>query len=144
MEQLSYKPASNAEIKEHIQGAHLHPRVERTLLQMVESSPGEYSGAQQALAAAGAVNLTSWNTTVDTSGAIAITLADGAYMHQRKRIQMIVDAGAATLTPANLNGGTTITFEDVGDVAELLWDGSAWQAIALYNIVDGATAPALA
>ena len=88
--------------------------------------------------------MTSYNTTIDTSGAIAITLADGTYRGQPKRMQMIADAGAATLTPVSLNGGTTITFEDVGDVAEVYWDGSNWQVIALYNIVDGATAPTLA
>ena len=58
---------------------------------------------------------------------------------------MIVDGpGDAVLTPANLTGGTTITYADVGDVAELKFTAGSWVVIALYNIVDGATAPVLA
>ena len=144
MNQLSTFRASNAEVKQVVQGAHLHPRVERALLDMIDSSPGEYSAAQEAITAAGAVNVTSFNTTVATSAAIAITLADGTFRGQRKRIQMIGDTGDATLTPSNLNGGTTIVFADVGDVAELYWDGDGWQVIALYNCADGVSAPTLA
>lgn len=48
------------------------------------------------------------------------------------------------MTVTSLSGGTTITFADVGDVAELMWNGTAWIAIALYNVADGATAPVLA
>jgi hypothetical protein len=57
---------------------------------------------------------------------------------------MITDSGDGTLTPTTLNGGTTITFADVGDTAELIWDGSGWQVLALYNCADGTSAPVLA
>jgi len=103
------------------------------------------AAAQQVLAGAGVVTLTEYNTTLDTTaGAAAITLANSTIKGQLKRIQLIVDGGDATLTPTTLNGGTTITFADVGDCAELIWDGSGWQVIALYNLADGATAPVLA
>ena len=144
MNQLSTFRASNDEVKQAVQGAHLHPRVERALLDMIDGSPGEYYGAQQLLTDAGAVDVVAFNTLLTTTTASAITLADGTYRGQRKRIQMIVDVGTATLTPANLNGGTTIAFADVGAVAELLWDGSAWQAIALYSVLGGALIPTLA
>lgn len=95
---------------------------------------------QQAVSTATAVNITTYNTTIDsTSGALALTLADSTVTGQLKRIQMIVDNGAATLT---FNTTATIVFADVGDTAELVFNGTIWVPIALYNIVDGATAPA--
>jgi len=56
---------------------------------------------------------------------------------------MIVDGGDDVVTVTSLSGGTIITFADVGDVAELMWNGTNWIAIALYNNADGATAPVL-
>jgi hypothetical protein len=101
--------------------------------------------AQQTLAGAGAITITEPYTTWDTTaGAAAGTLVDGEVKGHYKKIQMIVDGGDGTLTPTNLNGGTNITFADVGDTVELLFDGTSWTAIALYNVVDGATAPVLA
>lgn len=100
--------------------------------------------AQQNLSGAGAISEILYYTTWTTTGANAATLADGGTIGQLKLIQMIVDAGTGTLTPTNLDGGTTITFDDVGDTALLGWDGTNWVALALYNIVDGATAPVLA
>jgi len=94
---------------------------------------------QQVLSTAAAVTLTEYNTTVNTtSGALAITLADATMFGQKKRVQMIVDGGDATLT---FNSTATVVFADVGDVAELTFNGVDWIPTALYNIVDGATAP---
>lgn len=106
--------------------------------------PSIPDAAQQSLSGAGAVTLTEYFTTLTTTGANALTLADGDVIGRLKKIQMIVDAGDGTLTPTTLVGGTTITFADVGDTAELMWTAAGWRAIALYNIVDGATAPVLA
>lgn len=95
---------------------------------------------QNAISTATAIGLTAYNTTIDsTSGALALTLASGTFKGQARRVQMIVDNGDATLT---FNTNATIVFADVGDVAELIWSGTAWIPVALYNIVDGATAPA--
>jgi len=90
-----------------------------------------------------ACSVANYFSTLTTTGAAVPTLADGIE-HQMKKIQMIVDAGDAVLTPATLTGGTTITFADVGDTAELVFYKGSWQVVALYNIVDGATAPVLA
>ena len=98
----------------------------------------------QSLSGAGAINVTSYLTKWTTTGADAGTLADGLFVGQLKKIQLIVDGGDGTLTPSNLSGGTTITFADAGDVALLMWDGSNWVAIELSNDADGATAPVLA
>jgi len=100
--------------------------------------------AQDAVSDTAACSVANYYSTLTTTGAAVPTLADGTIIGQMKKIQMIVDAGDAVLTPANLNGGTTITFADVGDTAELVWNGTGWTAVALYNIVDGATAPVLA
>jgi len=63
---------------------------------------------------------------------------------QLKKIQLIVDVGDLTLTPATLQGGTTIVFADAGDYALLRWATAGWRAIELGNDADGATAPVLA
>ncbi len=106
------------------------------------------SGAQNAISTTAACGVTNYNTTLTTTGAgIVPTLADGALIGQLRRFQMIADGGFdAVLTPATAfaGGATTITFADVGDVAELMWNGSAWQILALYNVADGATAPVAA
>lgn len=84
-----------------------------------------YGGTAQTLTGAGAVNVTSSITHVVTTGADALTLADGVE-GQRKFIVMKTDGGDGTLTPTNLGNGTTITFDDVGDSADLLFTNAAW------------------
>lgn len=84
-----------------------------------------YGGTPQSLSGAGAVDVTSSVTHITTTGADALTLADGV-SGQRKYIVMIADGGAGTLTPTNLGNGTTITFDDVGDSADLLFTNGAW------------------
>lgn len=110
--------------------------------------PQIVSGAQNAVSSSAACGVANYNTTLTTTGAgIVPTLADGVLIGQLRRFQMIADGGFdAVLTPATAfqGGATTITFADVGDVAELMWNGTAWQIIALYNIADGATAPVAA
>lgn len=100
--------------------------------------------AQQSLSGAGAVNVTAYYTAVTSTGSNALTLADGVIKGQLKKIQMIVDAGDATLTPSNLVGGSTIIFADIGDYVILYFNGTAWVPLELGNVADGATAPVLA
>ena len=107
-------------------------------------SGGILAAAQQALSGAGAINVTSYYTAVTTTGANALTLANGTFPGQLKKVQLIVDGGDGTLTPTSLTGGTTITFADAGDYALLLWDGDSWIPVELGNDADGATAPVLA
>lgn len=105
---------------------------------------GLIAAAQQALSGAGAVDVVSFYTAVTTTGADALTLANGTFPGQLKKIKMIVDGGDGTLTPTSFTNGTTITFADVGDYALLLWDGDSWTAIEIGNDTDGATAPVIA
>jgi hypothetical protein len=100
--------------------------------------------AAQALSGAGAINITSYVTKVTTTGANALTLANGTVVGQLKKIIMVVDAGDGTLTPANLAGGTTITFANAGEYAELMWNGTDWVAIELASLASATAAPVLA
>ena len=97
-----------------------------------------FSQTPQALTAAGAVDITSAITTVASSAAIALTLANGTSANQIKIITMITDGGTVTLTPATMNDGTNLVFADVGDSAILMWIGaSGWQVISMAG--TGAT-----
>lgn len=66
------------------------------------------------ITAAGALSVELPVSFLHTSGAIAITLADG-YFGQVKIVICEYDGGTATLTPANYGNGSTIVFDDTGD-----------------------------
>ena len=86
------------------------------------------TGSTESLSGAGAVNLTDLITEITTTGANALTLANGS-AGQVKIITMIVDGGDGTLTPATLAGGTTITFNDVGDGVILVYGTAGWVVV---------------
>ncbi len=79
----------------------------------------------QTLNGAGAVSITHWATWITTTGTDALTLADGAE-GQEKSIVMKSRIGDGTLTPDNLGNGSTITFDTVGDSAQLIFTNAAW------------------
>ena len=86
-------------------------------------------GGVQSLSGAGAVDLTNLITELTTTGADALTLADGTTSGQIKIINMIVDGGDGTLTPTTFANGTTITFDAVGESATLVWNSTVgWVA----------------
>lgn len=85
----------------------------------------KYSLTPETRTGAGAVSVTSPITWIVSTGANALTLADGEE-GQRKFIIMKTDGGDATLTPTNLGNGTTITFNDAGDSADLLFTNGEW------------------
>lgn len=106
-----------------------------------ESIPVLLDAVQQEINANGAVSLTTFNTAITSvaSTGVSFTLADATVVGQIKRIQMVVDGTAdATVT---FNTNATIVFADIGDVAELIWNGVDWIPRALYNMADGTTAP---
>lgn len=86
-------------------------------------------GVPQTLTGAGAVSLATLWTDLVTTGANALTLADGE-TGQLKIITMNTDGGDGTLTPTNFHNGTTITFNDVGDAVLLLFYKAKWGIIA--------------
>ena len=81
-------------------------------------------GGVQSLSGAGAVDLTNLITELTTTGADALTLADGTTSGQIQIINMIVDCGDGTLTPTTFANGTTITFDAVGESATLVWNST--------------------
>ena len=88
------------------------------------------TGSVQSLSGAGAVNLTDLITEVTTTGADALTLANGS-VGQIKIITMIVDGGDGTLTPTTFANGTTITFNDANDTVALLYANTiGWVVIS--------------
>ena len=92
-------------------------------------------GSVQSLSGAGAVNTTDAVTELTTTSADALTLANGT-PGQVKIITMIADGGDGTLTPTTLHGGTTITFDDVGESVVLVYHTTiGWKAVS----VSGAT-----
>lgn len=84
-----------------------------------------YLTGTQTLTGAGAVDTTNPITYLVTTGANALTLANGTE-GQIKYIVMITDGGNGTLTPTNFYNGSTITFDDVGDSAHLIFTNSRW------------------
>ena len=79
------------------------------------------TGGVAALSGAGAVDIVNLVTEVTSTGADALTLADGTTVGQMKIITMVVDGGDATLTPTTFANGTTMTFADVNDTVCLVW-----------------------
>jgi len=67
--------------------------------------------------------------TTDSSSAIAATLADGAVGQRIFIILTTKDTNNMVVTPANLNGGTTLTFDATGEYAELMFVGTGWTVL---------------
>ncbi len=85
----------------------------------------ELHGDILSVSGAGAIPTTGAIVRLSTTGANALTLADGIE-GQILRIVMIADLGDGTLTPANKQGFSTITFNDAGDTVTLLFVNSKW------------------
>lgn len=88
------------------------------------------TGSTQALSGAGAVNLTTVVTKITSTGADALTLADGVD-GQIKILTMVADGGDATLTPTTKTGYTTIVFNDAGDGCTLVFTTTTgWMVVS--------------
>jgi len=86
-------------------------------------------GSVESVSGAGPINTTDLITEVTTTGADALTLANGTEKGQIKIIKMVSDGGDGTLTPTSLLDGSTLTF-DATDYAVLYWTGAAWALIS--------------
>ena len=94
-------------------------------LKAIFYAPTFHADTPQTLTGAGAVNITTSITHLVTTGADALTLADGAE-GQIKYIVMKTHGGNGTLTPAHFANGTTLTFDAVGDSVMLLFTNGSW------------------
>ena len=91
-----------------------------------------YVGTPQALSGAGSpvvANITAPITNCTSTGAAqVISLADGA-QGQVKICSHIADGGDVRITPTNLDGGSYVALDAVGDTVVLLFNDGAWQII---------------
>lgn len=91
-----------------------------------------------AVAPTAAIPITNFMSWLDSSGgATTQTLANGAIIGQLKKIQMAVAGNNDVVTPVSLSGGTTLTFNAVGEYVILVWNGTAWVIIESGNMADG-------
>jgi hypothetical protein len=94
----------------------------------------ELRGTVQSLSGAGAVNITDFSTAfTSTATGNALTLADGTAGQLKMIVYVAEAAGGDTgvLTPTNLGGFTTITFNAVGDSCLLQFIGTDWWAVSV-------------
>jgi len=82
------------------------------------TSLGFFVGSVQRLSGAGAVDVISETTALTTTGANALTLANGVD-GQIKYIILDVAGGVGTLTPTTKTGFTTVTFTNAADCVTL-------------------------
>lgn len=84
----------------------------------------------------GAVAVTGGIHEITTTGADAITLADGTE-GQVLFVVFVTDGGNATLTPSNPGGYSTITFSDAGDSVTLLFTNGKWYVVGQGGLTTG-------
>ncbi len=99
---------------------------------------GPIFGTIQSLSGPGAIDITSLTTAFTSTGTgNALTLANGAQGQLKTIIYIAEAAGSNTgvLTPTNLGGATTITFNAVGDSVILQFAGTDWWVIGLRGAV---------
>lgn len=96
---------------------------------------GRVFGTVTTKSGAGAAPITAGTVRLTTTGANALTLANGAN-GQLLTIVMVVDGGDGTLTPTTATGFTTLTFGDVGDSVTLQYFTTlGWMIVANNGVV---------
>jgi hypothetical protein len=96
------------------------------------------SAANQAIVGPGAISITTLATAFNsTATGNALTLADGVEGQLKTIVYVSETAGGDTgiLTPANLGGATTITFNAVGDSVTLQYLGTDWWVVGFRGAV---------
>ena len=89
--------------------------------------------ANEEITASGAVNINVPVSFINNSGStnFSLTLADGSQDGIVKHVVVkSINSGIShTLTPTNLTGGSTLTFDSTGDAATLIWSDGTWIVI---------------
>ena len=119
-------PLEHADEREHRRQIAL--RANQSVLQGAAPGVSFYGQTPGAASGAGAIAADAGIVHISTVAAEAYTLADGIE-GQYLLLVMIADGGAATLTPANMGNGSTVTFDDVGDTASLVFTNGGWHFI---------------
>jgi hypothetical protein len=141
--------ASQSLLKQFVQGAHLHYRVERVLLDILDSiqdsllggpansyiTPIYLDAAIGTLSGPGALPITTSRVHLTTTGAgDAVTLVDGTLVGQVLAVHHLTDGGDADITPANFADGTSINTAAAGDEIVFMWTGTDWQLIGQSGV----------
>lgn len=103
---------------------------------VITVSSAANTGVASALSGPGAIAVTNRSADITTTGADAMTLADGA-VGQLLNVTLVVDGGNMILTPANALGYTTITFADAGDSVQLEFKSGGWALIGQGGLGTG-------
>lgn len=91
------------------------------------------------LVGAGAASLEVIFTLCESTGADAVTLADGERDGQIKVFVHEVDGGSIVITPATMNGAsnTTVTMVTAGDCVAFIWLNGAWHLLWSTPNIEG-------
>ena len=88
-----------------------------------------------------AIPVTNYVSYLSVTSIVSGSLAAGTAAGQLKKIVCTTAAstpkGAIVLTNSGSAGNAKIVFSAVGDTAELMWTGTAWVPVALYNQATG-------
>ena len=95
------------------------------------------TGEPETLALAGAVSLDTEPTifAIAAGSDQAMTLGDGDETQRKLMYMSVRTTNDAVVTPTNLTGGTTITFNSVGDWIELRFIAGSWVSVANSGVV---------
>jgi hypothetical protein len=125
-----------------ILGARFSRSQEAALLDVLDLTPVTPTGLQE-ITDSGAIDLVTYKTDITTTGAAAMTLADGVE-GQRKKVELVVHVGDATITPTNLNGYTTVVLSVVGDIVEFMFTGTGWSIVHMDSALGTGVTPVAA
>ena len=88
-----------------------------------------------------AANATTAITTLQTTGSVATTLADGTVIGQLKVIIHDIDGGNSILAVTDALGYADIDFVTAGDTAMLMWSGATgWALLGTTDCLNDSTA----
>ena len=91
-----------------------------------------YVGTPQALSGAGSTvvaNITAPITNCTSTGAAQVVSLANGVQGQVKICSHTADGGDVRITPTNLDGGSYVALDAVGDTVVLLFNDGAWQII---------------
>ena len=80
-----------------------------------------------------AANATTAITTLQTTGSVATTLANGTVQGQIKIIVHDTDGGSSEMTPVDPVGFVDIDFVTVGDTVTCIWLNTSWFILASHD-----------
>ena len=84
----------------------------------------------QQISGPGAIDVTSLITEITTTGADAYTLVNGILGQVKIILAADVSGGTGTVTPTTVQGGTTLTFDAVGESITLIYTSLGWMRTA--------------